>query len=126
MSALSASEIAAARADLDGMLPDTGTIQRVQRTSDGAGGFDEAWNPLATLPCRLSRVATRMTGSGEYGHQADRLNDQTTHTVTFTAGTDVVLGDRVIIGAVTFEVLAVRTAGSWELARHVELKGVPQ
>lgn len=125
MSALTAAEVAAARADLATMLPDACTIQRASRASDGGGGYTETWPPIATaVPCRLS-AKTTVTGPtvGEHG---DRTTDDTTHTVTLTAGQDVQLGDRIVIGTATYEVLLAKTAGAWELARHALVREAPQ
>lgn len=122
---ISSAELASARADLESMLPDTATITRKTETPDGAGGFDTTWPTVAVdVPCRLSplsplgrAVALRVTG--------DRINDATTHILSFAANLDVQASDRAVIGPVTYEVLLVRTAGLWELSRHTEVREVP-
>lgn len=118
-------EIAQARADLAGLLPDTCTIQQATVTSDGGGGQTRSWTDLATdVACRLSPAvapasSSRSTGTALIG---DRLEPTTTHIITLTAGTTIATGDRVIIGATTFEVLVVADGGAWELARHVQAR----
>jgi hypothetical protein len=115
MSLLTDAEIAAARADLEAMLPDTATIARNVETSDGAGGFDETPQTVASgVPCRLSATFERdkLRVAGE------RVVDDTTHSISFPASTDVKVGDQITIGALMFEALALVTAGQWELLRH--------
>lgn len=123
MTALSAAEIAQARADQAALLPDLATIQRKTLTTDGAGGFTETYPTVATgVPCRLSRVTSRgdlLKVAGE------RIADQTTHRIAFAAGTDVRVGDRLAIGAATFEVVFLAVAGAWELARHALARETP-
>jgi hypothetical protein len=122
MPAVTTSEIAAARADLATMLPDTCTIQRAVKASDGGGGESTSWPELATeVPCRLTPAGSAGSGTGKAG---DRLNDTTTHIVTFTAGQDVQQGDRIIVNTIAYQALVVGSGGVWELSRHVEVRPV--
>lgn len=124
MSALTAGEVAAACGDLASMLPDTCTVQRGAKAPDGGGGYTETWPPVATgVPCRLS-AKTSAKGS-DVGEHGDRTADDTIHQITLPAGQDVQLGDRAVIGATTYEVVQVRVAGAWELARHVLVREAP-
>jgi hypothetical protein len=122
MAAVTPAEIAAARADLATMLPDTCTIQRAMDASDGGGGQSTTWPDVATgVPCRLTPARSGTSGTGKAG---DRLNDTTTHIVTFSAGADVQQGDRILIGTIFYQALVVGAGGAWELSRHVEVRPV--
>lgn len=124
MSALSRAEIDAARADLATMLPDTCRIRRVTRQSDGAGGHTAHRRDIAAdVPCRLSPASSAAGGRAGASQAGGRLNDATTHIVTFETGTDVAIDDHIVVGEATFEVLAVGKGGAWELTRRVEVKG---
>ena len=46
-------ELTQIRADLETTLPDAGTIYALTRTSDGMGGWSEAWATAGTCPCRV-------------------------------------------------------------------------
>lgn len=109
-------ELAAMRATLDQSLPSTATILRRISAVDGLGGQTWTWNPVATnVPVRLSPIATlsteQQTAERDTGLQAWQL--------TFTANTDIVLTDRVTIGARTFEVVRIDARMSWELDARV-------
>jgi hypothetical protein len=123
---VSQAEIEEARQDLaQELLPDLATIERVTETSDGGGGFTEAWAPVAEdIPCRLDPYGKSTTkgGGGESGTAGERIDDRTLNVVTFGAGTDVTLKDRLVINGTTFEVTVVREHGNWELMKRVDVK----
>lgn len=126
MIAPSEAEISAARAGLASMLPDTCTVQRKTLVSDGGGGFVERWVDVARgLACRLSPASNTAGGGTGIASSGGRLNDATTHIVTFEAKTDVQLEDRIVLDGDTYEVLLVRRRGAWELSRRVEVKEAP-
>lgn len=110
---LSTAQIAGMRATANAAMPDTAAISRVTRTSDGAGGYTEAWTTIATVACRIAS-----TGGAE-ADVAAKLTATTTATVTLPALTDVAPADRLVVGSRTFEVLAVLSARSWEIARRI-------
>lgn len=120
-------EIDEARADLETMLPDTSTIQRKTVVGDGGGGEIVTWPPIATgLPCRLTPAPVPPSGrGGGVVETASRLQDDTTHILTFAALLDVQVDDRAVVGGETYEVLVVGNGGGWEIARHVRLRKAP-
>lgn len=125
MSAPSRAEIADARAEQATMLPDTCTVQRKTLVSDGGGGQIERWDPVATgVACRLHPASVTSGGGTGIAPGGGRLNDATTHIVTFDAKGDVKLEDRIVVDGdeTTYEVLAIRSGGAWEIARHAEVK----
>lgn len=114
---LTTGELEAMRDTIDASLPDMATIQRATLTSDYMGGAQQAWKTLASnVPCRLSpnlaRSGAEMVAGASLVARSDWL-------VTFTQGQDVTSGDRIRIGARTFEVTLAK-ARSWELSRRVQ------
>jgi head-tail adaptor len=111
-----------ARHRFAGMLPDLATIQRETSVPDGGGGQTTTWPDIATdVPCRLGPL-----GGGEQARKAaavgDRITDEATAVVTFEAGTDVTVADRVVIGGRVFDVTLVKPRGAWELTKRCEVK----
>ena len=124
MTAITDTELAAARADLATMLPDLCTIQRAVDTSDGGGGQSTTWPDLAAdVPCRLTPAIAARAGAGT-ALAGERLNDTATHIVTFAADTDVQIGDRITVDTTAYEALVVGNGGAWELSRHVQVRPV--
>lgn len=118
-------EIEDARGDFaEELLPDVAVIERVSETSDGGGGFSESWSPVGEHACRFDPYGKSTTkgSGGESGSAGERLDDRTLNVVTFPAGTDVRLKDRLLIGSKTFEVTVVRSHGNWELMKRVDVK----
>lgn len=110
------------RGALGQMRPDTATIQRNTRTGDGGGGTVSNYASIATdVPCRVSPVGGGETGSSDT-QSGDRVVQESTHVVTFAAGTDVTEADRIIVAGRTYDVTLVRTRGEWELSRRVEAR----
>lgn len=123
MSAITAAELAQARADLQGMLPDRATITRKTEASDGVGGQDVTYPQVATdVHCKLAPASQ----SDAVQVVGDQFDDETTHTIAFPHGQDVRAGDKIVIAAGTYEALHVRTGGAWELGRHVLARHVTQ
>lgn len=113
---LTAAEITAMRAVQAEALPETGVISRLVRTSDGMGGFTEAWTASGTADCRLA------PSGGRESAVAGKLSSVGTWTLTFANGVDVRDADRVVIGAQTFAVettAAGSVDGTWQTAMRV-------
>jgi hypothetical protein len=112
---LSAADLADMRATVADLLVETATLSRGTPASDGAGGQTVTWATAATVAARLGPVG----GSPEEREVAHRVTSPSLRTVTLPAGTDVRLGDRLVISTVTYEVVAVLAPRSWELSRRV-------
>jgi head-tail adaptor len=118
---LTAGDIEAMRGTAFLALPDTAIIERLTSTSDGGGGFTEAWAQQGVeVACRVAPLGGGEGGEG--GNAGGRVTDETTHVVTLAAETDVTASDRLLIGGVRYEVTLVRTRGAWEISRRVECK----
>jgi hypothetical protein len=115
-------QIAAMRATSDAHLPDVVNILRRSRVSDGGGGYEETWAPIAEdVPCRIG---------GPLGGETDernvskaRLVDEESQQLWFPANQDIEEADRIEwpAGERLYEVITVFKRGSWELARRVRV-----
>ena len=107
---LSADDLAGMRATQDDALPDTATIARPTRTTDGAGGYTTVLTTILTgIACRLAKSRPREILAG------DREVTYSDWVVTFPYATDVRAGDVLTISTRTYNVLAT-AAGSWNTA----------
>lgn len=98
-------------------LPGTCTILRKTLTSDGAGGFTEAWEAIAEdAPCRLSPE-----GGVEESAVAQRFQGKTLRRLTLESDEEIRNEDRVEVDGVMHEVLGVDDGAQWETARRVLL-----
>lgn len=115
---LSAADLTAMKTTLDASLPDTCTVYRLTRTSDGAGGYTEAWAATgAAVACRVSPA-----GTGAEREVAARLGAVATWMVTLPAGTDVTAKDKILTSTQTLQVEAALAPRSWEISRRVVCK----
>ena len=114
---LTADELTGMRETQALALPDTATITRPTRVSDGAGGFTTTPATVATAACRAARSRPREILGGE---REVTLADWT---LTFPYGTDVQAGDTVTSSGRTFQVIGI-LAGSWETARRAYCVGI--
>lgn len=116
---LTTAELARMRTIAQDALPGTAVIQNGTLTSDSGGGYTEAFTPRTggTVACRLAPV------SGNEREEGDRINADADYIITLPATTTVETDDRIVIGAITYNVVAVRDR-SWEVTRRVEAQKV--
>ena len=79
------SELDRLRADILYTLTDTGDILSITRTSDGMGGFTEAWGTAtASVACRLDQKQGReqLAGGGYQWYTTNVLSLPATATIT--------------------------------------------
>lgn len=111
---LTACEQAALVEDLAGFAyPSSAQIQRATTASDGAGGRTKTWATVTTIDCRITPDA----GGGQDVRTNDKMRDAEPYKVTFPAGTDVRITDRIIAAGLTLSVEAVRAPSSVEVER---------
>lgn len=117
---LTAAEIADMRSTVEDALPDTALVSRRTLTPDGYGGASDSWATVATVACRVSPDAfaggERPIAGGEQAIAA--------WLITLPAETDVTATDRIVIGARTFEVIAVMARRTFELHTGVRCQEV--
>lgn len=115
---ISASELAAMRSTAAVYLSDTCTIQREVETQDDMGGIVKTWSDLAT------GVAFRLDEPITSGPEMP-INQAVGAAVKFIAhmlySQDVTIKDRIVYGAVTYEVVEVLDAATWLITRRLGL-----
>lgn len=114
---LSSADIASMRATAEQALPGTAVITSGTLTSDGGGGYTEAFTAAGTVACRVAPA------SGTEREEGDRISADSTHVITLPAATTVETDDRIEVAGVTYNVTAVRDR-SWETTRRVEARKV--
>ena len=92
-------------------LTETATISRKGSVSDSMGGYTDTWGTASTTTARIAPANSR-----DVGILGGRIVEGTVLKITLPAGTNVTQSDRIVIGARSFEVLAV-SAHTVETAR---------
>ena len=110
---LTADELAAMRTTSVGALPDTCTISRATPTADALGGQTVVWANVAVgIACRFAPDGIT---DGERD-VAGAVRSTAGWRFTLAHNIDARLTDRIVVGARTFEVVAIDAARSWQLA----------
>lgn len=109
---------------MSSVLPETAYILARSQQPDGAGGTDVVYEKGDPVPCGVAPLkGGEYTGARALPKTAgDRLDDRTTHVITFPPGTEVNEKDEIEIeGCGKFEVTALRRR-SIEILREVEAR----
>jgi head-tail adaptor len=115
---LSSAEISAMRTAANAILPDTCTIQRVTRASDGMGGYTDTWATLASsVACRLDSESINLRE--ESVQAAIFVVDD--YTLYLKNDQDITARDRVVLNSITYEVTVVLSHASYLFARRAKL-----
>lgn len=118
---LTAAELADMRDVQKLAFPDTGTILRGTSSHNEIGEAVIAWGTVASSLAMRLMPATRQAN-------LDVVNDQTTlvanWVVTIAYDGDIVTGDRVVVGAGTYDVIAVTDEFTWRTAVRAECKRI--
>jgi head-tail adaptor len=111
---LTAAEITAMRADMaDVALPDTGNVLSLTQTSDGAGGFSEAWGTVTTgVKCRIGNVGGRELLAGA------AIQPFNSFWLTVLNDTTITAANRFEIGTVQYNVISADSGKSWDICRR--------
>lgn len=106
---LSTLEKEAIRNEIEALLPDTCEIDYLTNTSDGMGGWTEAWTARGTaIACRLSPAHI-----GAYaGMTGEQVKEGQVWVLSLHHDQTVTVKDRVIKGGETYRVLQVNTGES--------------
>lgn len=116
--ALSTLEIAQLRTDASDYFPDTATIQTIARTSDGMGGWTEAWsNTYTSVACRLAPA--RATRDETLRGEQISAYSQWVLTIAHNQAIDETM--RVVHDSETYEVLRLEDTHSSRTAKRVYL-----
>ena len=76
-----------------GMLKEPVVFQRLVPTSDGAGGFTEAWTAVSFAP---TRAMVKSLSGGEKWH-TERNEATSTHKITTRYNAGITTADRIVI-----------------------------
>lgn len=116
---LSTLELAQLRADQGDYFPDTCSFQAVASTSDGQGGWTEAWSDTATsVACRL---APRVGSFGE-AMSGNQVASQSAWVLHVAHDQDVDAEWRVVHEGLTYEIVQLEATHSNRTARQVMLR----
>jgi len=97
------------------LLNKRATIQRLTRTSDGAGGFTEVWSNLyENIPCRVQPK------SGLEQAKYSALKTVVTHVLYCNGNWNIIEADRVVFENKNFNVVFVKNPD--HLLHHLEVE----
>jgi len=95
------------------------TVQRVARSSDGAGGWTPTWTSLyATAPCRLQPMG------GEEQTIYDKRGVPSTHKLFCETVYSFIEDDRIVVDSKTYDVVLVRDIDLMSHHQEVNLRRV--
>ena len=83
-----------------GMLKEPVAFQRLTRTSDGAGGFTEAW---AAIPATPTRAHIKAMSGGERW-QSQRTEATSTHKIVVRYNENLTTVDRAVIRGLAYNI----------------------
>jgi len=114
-------ELAQIRADIAGLLPDTCNILEVTRTSDGAGGWTEAWGTAtADVPCRLD-----FRTYGKEVNTAYALTPYKSGIISMEYDETITTANRILLNSVEYNITGVNDNQSWIGVKRVSVERVP-
>jgi head-tail adaptor len=106
------------RAAVNTLLPTTAIITAVTETSDGQGGFTDAWLPITggTVSCRIDPVKGQKTTAGA------ALVPFYTHICTFAYDTTISAANRIVVGSATYIPVSPDDGKSWNACKRVYIE----
>jgi SPP1 family predicted phage head-tail adaptor len=116
MMTISAAELAAMRAELETLLPDTCVISHGSLTPNGSGEFTTTWTASGTVACRIDPIK-----AGE-GLNGGAVQPYSTFRVTLPYSATVTHDDHLTIGGTVYEILSVSVGNSWSLDQRFEVQ----
>ena len=119
---LSAAELSDMRDIEELAMSSTAIIQRYALTSDGMGGYSEAWANVGTVSCDLWPINQR--GDREGVANAGQAISKADWFITVPYDTTITAKDRVSVNSKTFEVIFVPNLESWMTANRVEARSL--
>jgi hypothetical protein len=116
------SELAAMRAEINRLLPDTCQIVTITHTSDGAGGFTDTYGTASAIACRLDY----MSGSEGVAENlsAGAVQPFGRYMLTLSSSAVILTENQVMHGGLTYNVMAVNTDSSWMGSKRAVLEVV--
>lgn len=115
---MTAAELAALRADVDELMPETVVIQRATRGTNTYGyGGSVTWSAVGTVSARVDPIPNSARREMAGDKEATAIYRQ----LTIPYDADLATGDRVVYGARTYEVRLLDDDHSLRAARRAEL-----
>ena len=98
----STSDLDKIKAEQEKLMPETVYVQRLTRTSDGAGGWSESWQTIATTK---GRIAAKSGDENELGGKTTAI---TTYLITLPSNIEFELTntDRLQINGQQYQIVA--------------------
>lgn len=118
-----ASETAANRATQARYMPDTCQVLRRTSTRDAFNEKVDAYEVVATVPCRIAALNVRGRG-GETVSSAMVLTGTPQFELTVPYDTEVLDSDRIAHNGITYDVTDAGLAGTFATARRVMLQRI--
>lgn len=116
---LTNNELIAMRRAINDLLPGTCNILSLTRTSDGQGGWTEAWGTATTgVSCRLDNVTKREQLSGA------AVQHFTGWVLTVPYDTTITQSQRVEIGSTQYNVRGIDSGKSWTASLRLDVEAV--
>lgn len=97
------SDLTKMQAEQEKQMPETVYIQHLTRTSDGAGGWSEAWNTVETTKGRIG-TANWQPNETEI---AGRVQNRQKYVITLPPDTELTEQDRLQISGRQFEIIGI-------------------
>jgi head-tail adaptor len=116
LSTLTATELAALRADLETLLPDTCVISAVSYASDGAGEWTPTWAAGGTVACRLDPIR------GSEAIAGGAIEAFNGYILTLPYNAVIVPASRVTVNSTDYNVTSVTDGDSWKLDTRVQIE----
>lgn len=110
MTALSASELQSMQSAQERSMDSVGTIIRMS-TVPGILGPEESWSNAGTVACRVNPVQDRSLRERVTGAQLQSINEWT---ISFPAGTNVTVQDKVGVNGLILELESVNGNAAWQ------------
>ncbi len=97
----STSDLDKIKAEQEKLMPETVYVQRLTRTSDGAGGWSESWQTIATTK---GRIAAKSGDENELGGKTTAI---TTYLITLPSDTELTNTDRLQINGQQYQITTI-------------------
>lgn len=118
---LSSADLSSMREAIEELLPDTCSIMSITRTSDGQGGWSEAWGTAVggtAVACRLDYVSGRTEFTG------GAIQPYTGFVMTLPYNATVTTANRLIHNGKTYSITGLDTYKSWALDTRCKVERV--
>lgn len=112
---LTSAELTMMRDAVNELLPGTASILTLTRTSDGQGGWSDAWAASGTASCRLdNRSKTEALQGGGIQHYTEWV-------LTVPYDTTVTVSNRVQVDGTQYNILGIDSGKSWPVSLRLTL-----